>query len=531
MALSATEPQELSLRELTRRVIRRWGLLGGVFLSVFALVAVYTLTATPIYRSEARLRIESQTTGGAGALTDQISSSMPGAGLLGLGRDELETEIAVLRSDRVTDATIDSLALGIQVKTPPGSRARILSARVVDPAFDVDGTLVLTQEQPGRYRITKKKLEEARAVPAQIAAGDSMRVGGTVLTLAQDLSRGGPKEIVIRVLPRYQVHKLLEKRLLIARQEGGSRLVEVSYQDPDRVLAAQVVNRVVTEYVDYSTRTERTADTTTVAQLRREVDSTARAMVQAESALRAFEEQSRLIAPEEQASAQVKRISAISSHVDQVSVERNALARMLAIIDERSQGGADASAYRQLATFPSLITNRAIQDLLQSLVDLENKRSALGVRRTTANPEYKQLSDRITEIEHQLYQLGPQYLESLDQELATTASTVRSLTDTLQALPAAAMRYGQLLRDRTLQEATYLALQKQLKQAELKDVLRQDRVRVIDAPRVANADDPAFPKKGVMLVLGAVLGMAVAITTGLVIELWRAPPQLSQAER
>jgi uncharacterized protein involved in exopolysaccharide biosynthesis len=251
----------------------------------------------------------------------------------------------------------------------------------------------------------------------------------------------------------------------------------------------------------------------------------------AEAALRAFEEQSHLIAPEEQASAQVKRISAISAHVDEISIERNALAQMLALINERSKGGSDAAAYRQLATFPSLITNRAIQDLLQSLVELENKRSALGVRRTQANPEYKQLTDRITEIEHQLYQLGPQYLESLDQELATTARTVTSLSDTLQAMPAEAMRYGQLVRDRTLQEATYLALQKQLKQAELKDVLRQDKVRVVDAPRVANIDDPAFPKKGVMLVLGVILAGTAALTLGLALELWREPPELSSAER
>jgi uncharacterized protein involved in exopolysaccharide biosynthesis len=350
-----------------------------------------------------------------------------------------------------------------------------------------------------------------------------MRVGCTEITLAQDLSRGGPSKIVIRMLPRYQVHKLLDKRLTIEQQQGGSRLVEVSFEDPDRALAAQVVNRIIAEYVAYSTRTERGQDTTAIVRLRAQVDSTARTLGESEMQLRAFEERSRLIAPEEQATAQVKRISEISAHVDAISVERNALARMLEIIAERSQGGADPAAYRQLATFPSLITNRAIQDLLQSLVELENKRAELGVTRTAANPQYKQLTDRITEIEHQLYQVGPQYLESLDQQLATTAAAVGALSDTLQAMPAAAMKYGQLVRDRTVHEATYLALQKQLKQAELTDVLRQERVRVVDQPRVANIDDPAFPKKAVMVVLGFVLGVALAITVALMLELWSEP--------
>ena len=116
------------------------------------------------------------------------------------------------------------------------------------------------------------------------------------------------------------------------------------------------------------------------------------------------------------------------------------------------------------------------------------------------------MTDRITQIERQLYQTGPQYLESLDQQLATTVNAVTALTDTLNAMPAAAMQYGRLVRDRTVLEAIYLALQKQLKAAELKDVLRQEHVRVVDTPRVANAEDPVFPKKAVMLVLGAILG-------------------------
>ncbi|HEY9226559.1 MAG TPA: GNVR domain-containing protein [Gemmatimonadaceae bacterium] len=516
---------EQTLRDVAQRVARRRWLLFSIATSVFGAVSIWAFTATPRYRSEARLRIESKSSSSIPSIGDQIGSSIPGASLLGLNRDELETEVGVLRSDRIADAMIDSLALGVRVTKPAASRAQILSARVADPALDADGKLTLKRQAGGRYAVTKEKLDDVASIPPVMTPGMPVQIGGTIITLAPTLVGAGPDEIVVRLLPRYQVHKLLDKRLIISRQEGGSRLVEVSYEDPDRVLATQVVTNLVGEYVKYTTITERTEDTTTVAQLRMEVDSTSRRLAAAEQALRAFEERSRLIAPEEQATAQIKRLSTISTHVDAISVERNALARTLTIIDQKSRGGAGAAAYRQLATFPSLITNRAIQDLLQALVDLENKRSLLGVRRTENNDEYKQLSDRIAEIEKQLYQLGPQYLESLDQQLATTANAVTALTDTLQAMPAAAMQYGRLVRDRTLLEATYLALQKQLKQAQLKDVLRQQRVRVVDVPRVANRENPAFPRKAVMLALGLVLGIALALSVGLAVELWRDPAQ------
>jgi tyrosine-protein kinase Etk/Wzc len=516
--------RDLSIRELSLRVVERRWLLLAIAAATFGGVAAWTFLATPRYRSEARLRIETQAPASplASALSDQ-ASNLTGGSLLGFARDELETEIGVLRSDRIADAMIDTLALGVRVTSPEASRARILTARTTDPGLDADGTLALTREANGRYRIERQKLDDVGHLPATLDPGVPLRVGGLTFTLSPDLRRGGPETIKIRILPRYEVHKLLERRLTIGRQEGGSRLVEITYDDPDRALASQVVGRVVDEYVTYSNRTLRGDDTTAVIRLRSQVDSTSRKLGEAESALRAFEERAKLIAPEEQASAQIKRLSAISTHVDAISVERNALSRMLQVIEQRSRGGTDAAAYRQLATFPTLITNRAIQDLLQSLVDLENKRSELGMRRTAANDDYRQLSDRITQIERQLYQVGPQYLESLDQQLATTVNAVTALTDSLNAMPAAAMQYGRLVRDRTVLESIYLALQKQLKTAELKDVLRQERVRVVDAPRAANPDDPVFPKKAVMLVLGAVLGVALALTVALAMELWRPP--------
>ncbi|HVX40761.1 MAG TPA: Wzz/FepE/Etk N-terminal domain-containing protein [Gemmatimonadaceae bacterium] len=514
-----------SLRALGRRMLRRRWLLGGIVATTFAAVAVWTFTRTPRYRSEARLRIESETAAGiADGLAGGAVAPVAGSLLGSFTNDELSTEIAILQSDRISDATIDSLALAVRVLDPAASRARVLAARILDPSIDIDGQLTLQRQADGAYRPEWNAYDGSRPVlPARLAPGSSVRIGGALLTLSPTLHGAGPAKIVVRILPRYQVHKLLDKRLSIARQEGGSRLVEISYEDPDRVLAAQVVSTLIHEYVTYSTGMARTEDTTTVAVLQGQVDSTGRRLAIAEQSLRGFEEQSRLVAPEEQASAQIKRISALSAHVDEISTERNALARMLAIIDQRSKGGSDAAAYRQLATFPSLITNRAIQDLLQSLVDLENKRSQLGVRRTANNDEYRQLTDRITQIEQQLYSVGPQYLESLDQELRTTAQTVAGLTDTLRTMPAEAMQYGRLLRDRTILETTYIALQKQLKQAQLRDVLRQNRVKIVDAPRIANAEDPAYPKKPVMLLVGAVLAIVLALTVGLFVDLWQGP--------
>jgi uncharacterized protein involved in exopolysaccharide biosynthesis len=515
--MESTSHDGQTLRDLLRRIARRRRLLLAVAITTFLAVAAWTFLATPRYESMAVLRIESKT-GGLPGLPDMVKD-LPGAGLAGLSKDELETDIGVLKSARMADATIDALGLAVQVMKPAEDRARVIRVRVLD-STDVDGELTFSRRDDGRYDVDADGLEEFGRLPAVLAAGDSMRVGSLMLTLPENLRAGGPSRIELRLLPRYKVHKRLDKRLTIRRQEGGSRLVEVSFQDPDRRLAAQVIDHLVREYVDFMLQTDQRDEGAQIRELRAALGSTAVRLATAEEQLRRFQQRARIVLPTEQAEEQVKRIAVLDSKVDAIRIERNALARVLELLRDRSRNGSDPTAYRQLATFPSLVSNRAIQDLLQTLMDLESKRSALAVTRTESNVELRQITDRIAELDQQLVRLGSQYLESLDQQLSSSARTIGTLNDTLVALPATAMQYTRLARERTILDSEYVALYKQLKVSELQDVLRREKVKIVDPPRVANPDDPAFPKRAVQLVLGLVLGLVLAFTVGLGVELW-----------
>lgn len=489
------------------RVKRRGLLPAAAGVTVFSAVAAWTLLATPRYLSTALLRIDSRAA--ASPLLDEFKS-VPGIGLMGLGRDELETEIGVLKSRRVADAVIDSLGLTVRVHAPAGSRDSIVRVRVLDQS-DVEAKLLLRRQANGHYRVEVAKLVGVASVPTELAPGDSTRIGSVQLRLAPTMRERGPATIDLRIQPRYAALKRFDDRLDIGMQEGGSRLVKVAFEDPDRVLAAAVVHRIVAEYVAYTTRNDRVDDGVRTGELRRETDRYAVRLAGAEERLRAFKEKRRLVIPDEQATAQLKRIAVLRTSLDGLEVERAALARLLTLITARSENGRNPSAYRQLATFPSLIANRAIQDYLMTLVELENKRAELGVRRADENAEMQQFTVRIRELESGLQRVGSQYLESLEQQIAVGTATVKDLTKDLDSFPQQEMEFVRLLRDRTLLNEGFVILQKQLKQAELQTAMRTDKVRVVDAPRVANVNDPSFPRVLVQLLLGAVLGLAVAI--------------------
>ena len=138
----------------------------------------------------------------------------------------------------------------------------------------------------------------------------------------------------------------------------------------------------------------------------------------------------------------------------------------------------------------------------------------------TLTRERDDMARRIADLERQLQRISDQYLEGLDQQLATASQQIRAIADTTRILPEQQMQYIRLVRDRTIASETYLLLLKQLKQAEIADAIRLQRIRIIDAPLVASADDPEFPKPLVQLVLGALIAAAAALGLGVFLELW-----------
>lgn len=491
---------------------------GGV---TFALVILFILLVPPRYRSEALLRVESRRpdVGLLGSLPE-----LEGMSSLGLGRDEVETEIGVLSSRRMHDAAIDSLGLEVTVTRPSSGSTGVIVARARGES-KLDGEITLTRGAADTWTVRGEFEDDSVSLPATISTGKPLRVGMLDVTV---IAPDSVSTIELRLRPRYQIHERLDDHLVVRRRSPGAKLIEVRFEDRDRQLTAQVVDVVVGTYLDYARHLERGDAGTTIGELRHATDSVARELRAADERLRDYQARAKIIAPEEQAAQQVLRIAKLRAQLDQVELERDALTKLLALVDSRSQNGRDATAFRQLATFPTLISNRAIQDLLASLIALENERAKLGVRLTEENADVRAALERIEALERDLRRVGSQYEESLGQQFTEYSRALTRLTEGLGALPATEMQYVRLVRDRTLLGETWALMKRQLKQTELQDVLRLDKVRLVDAPRVPQLREKVFPRPLVHSVLGAVLALLVAFTTGLASVLWRAPASAQQ---
>ncbi len=476
---------------------------------LFVLVLFATLTATPRYRSKALLKVE--TSRGAGQM-GELLSSVPGGSLLGLGRDEIETQVGVLRSRRVLDAVMDSLGLDVTLVSPRPDGAALFTASTNRTGrlgtSEVEGQIVLRASGNGAWSVSGEELRPAITLPASIATGGSFQIGPHTITLAPDLAAREITALTFAISPRFITARVVESRLDVRRQSAGAQLIALTFDDPDPSRAAEVLARVLGGYLEFTARSARGDAGTAVAELRRQVAEQRTQLASAEDALRRYQEQTGLVLPEEQAAAQVKRYATLRGTLDQLEVERAALARLVALVESRASRDPNSAAYRQLATFPSLISNRAIQDRLLALLELENDRSRLMMVRSAENPDVRRLSTRITEVETDLQRTAGQYLESLDEQIAPTREAMERIDAEMGTLPERELRFLRLYRERTLLNEGYLALQQQLRITEVQDALRMDEVRIVDTPIPAHPDDPYYPRVPVNLALGLILALA-----------------------
>lgn len=475
---------------------------GGL---LFTAVAAWTFTVAPRYESKALLQLQSESS--LSGVADAVSA-LPGASLLNLGDDDVETEIGILTSRRVLDAVIDSLALQLRTEGAEGPRSRLIRAAVVaEPTrVELEGRIRFRPDAAGGWTLAAEDLQPTTEIPATLAAGATVRVGPYAIT---PLAAGEEREaFTLTLTPLHDVRRAVAERLDARRQSSGAKLIALSYEDSDYELAARVLTRVLAEYREFSVGSARADAGTTVAELRRQVADQLQSLTAAEESLRRYQQATGLVVPEEQAIAQVKRYATLRGELDALDVQRSALASLIALVRERAERGPGTAAYRQLATFPSLITNRAIQDLLLALLQLENDRSALRIARAEGNAEVRRLSERIVEIERDLERISRQSLEAIEGQIAPMREALEGIDRELNALPEQETRFLRLYRERTILNEGYLALQKQLRLTEVQDALRLDRVRVVDAPVEPHPDAPSFPRPAVHLVLGLLLALA-----------------------
>ncbi len=477
---------------------RRWSILVG-FVSVVALVALLTWLLPERYESSASFLVEppsSQT--GAEALNilqrlDRVQNT--------------QTEATLLQGRGVIEPVVERLHLQIRLD---GS----------DSGTPIDSLLpnlsVSRDARPGTYRLERsgsrmQAVDSSGQTLASAPVGAELSFAGIRFDVPQASLTSRPK---LEVLPFEKAVDQTRRRVSAKPAEEQSNLVRITCDAPSASAARDLCRAVSDSYLQLRSNLQ-TAEASAAAEfLQGQVVQVQGRLSTAEDSLQTYEEQRRAVALKDRATEEVKQYADLRAQREQLSAEHDALA---SLIDKLRGGGAGPSAYRQLASFPTFLKNEnnVVATLVESLVELENRRSELAVKRKEANPELAALDTRIDQIDDQLLSVATSYERSLAAQIRSLGQALDNHGKELATIPVQEVALSRLRRQVDVLEKLYRFLQTRLQEAQVAKAVRLPNVRMVDEASLPY--QPSFPNLPLNLAIGIVLGLGV----GLVGALWR----------
>lgn len=492
--LNGRRTEEAHLRTLWNVIQRnRWVALGVPVLVLAATVG-FVLTATPIYEATTSLQVDEQ--GTSVPVLDALKS-------LSSGGSKIDTDMEVLHSRTLAEQAVDSLGLALSVRAPRRVARTALFSLVRVSRQAPAGEYVL-QREGERFRVvdgaTGRTLGSA-------APGETVQLPGATLTLASGAAAHA--RIELRVQPFERAVRAFRQTLDVSRPNRQADVVVLRYEGPDPQLVRDVPNVLAAEFMTRRQLGQQSQALSTVAFLRSQIDTLSRQLGVAEDALRRFRERNRVVAPDEQAKAEVGRLVDLQAQRDLAEAERSALADLMAQTESAAAGTGGPSPLRRLIAFPTLLKNPAATEMLRSLNEAEDRRAELLDRRKPEDPDVQVLTNRIQQLDAQLGGIVATYLRGLQNQIASYDSILQRFGSTLDRIPATEVEYARLLRQEKVLAEIYTMLQTRLKEAQIMAAVVDPSVRVVDPAIVP--DQPIRPNVPLSLGLGLFLGIVLGV--------------------
>jgi succinoglycan biosynthesis transport protein ExoP len=282
----------------------------------------------------------------------------------------------------------------------------------------------------------------------------------------------------------------------------GTRLVDISVEDPDPKRAQQLTASMVKEFVDQSFEENLGLSATASDYLRQEAERLKAKLQSADEAVEKYREDHNAVSLEDKQNIIVEKLKELNSKVTEAKSERLRLEADVATIKSGK-----AKTPTELLALPSVAAVPVVVGLRQELADKESRFRADS-----------QLSGLRESLNQALINAGKMVIKSYEAAKDTEAKLTTALQEQEQAaleLNKIAVPYNALVREVETDRALYESVLTRMKVTNVAKGIWENNIRVIETPFVAvKPTKPAKLKILVLTFLGALVvgcGMVVGI--------------------
>lgn len=455
-----------------RKWLLIWSLLGAAVLSL-----VYTLQLPETFTAKVTLHFDMQATNpffGQGQARDA---------------EYLNTQVDIIRSKNVAEKVLEGLADEDIPRLQAALEAEQSQIdRVVGGVKGAFGSLFEPEPEPEN----DSPLDSDSIAPANVdAAGLSV----------PESSR--PSWLASAIRGRVEVQPLF-----------GSRIVEVAYVSAEPRVAARVANQYATAYIQTTLemvtspakRTKLWFDTQ-LQELRKNLES-------AQTRLTAFQQAQGIVATEERLDTEGKYLADLSNQV----VTAEADTRQLRLTVQQLEKA--IAEKKSVLSVSVVFENATVQRVSADLRQLEAKQAELSAKLGVNHPQYQRTVIEIQDARRTLNEAVESVVNSVRNSVALSAEKEKRLKEAFATQKSLVLslkdqrdQIAVLQRDVESAEAIYNTALTQFNQTNLKAVVDQTNVSIVDPATVPSAPSGPNMLKNIIIgvFVGGVLGFGLLV--------------------
>jgi len=311
----------------------------------------------------------------------------------------------------------------------------------------------------------------------------------------------------------YSDNELIDalKKSVSVRLIRGTRLIGVTAENHEPVLAQQIANEIVSQYVLINVNQRFHINQEANKFLIAEAERLKAKLQKSEQALQEYKEQNQAVSLEENQNITVAKLKQLNEKLTQAKGERLKLESDYAQVQRLT--GRDPA---ELMAITSVASSPVVTEQAKVLAQVEGAMANLTKRYKPLHPKYIQAQGEVAAARANLSEALLKAAQSVGTALEAARETERSLQNALTEQEQASLvlskigiPYNVLLREVQSDQALYDSVLTRLKETDITKGIEQDNIRVTDPARV-----PEFavkPRKMLVLCGGLLAGLAAGI--------------------
>jgi capsular exopolysaccharide synthesis family protein len=310
--------------------------------------------------------------------------------------------------------------------------------------------------------------------------------------------------LVFTVFPRNDVASALRDAIRVAQAGRDANVLRITYSGKDPAETMLVPNVLARAYVQRRIDLSSSQARSTVTYLQKQVAVVGEQLNEQESTIRDYLLSRGVSSVDGKIQDLVSEMNLLRNNMITITLERDAIARALAPLQANGVDGADEFLRRALAT-PEFLGIAASE--LGTLQELNRSKDNLLQRRTPDDPDVKSIVNQMDGVKVRIQDRAAAFLSQRNSLVADRQRRVDSLQRELSRMPAQAMEYQRLERDRLVLQETMRLVQGRLKEAEITASVPDSSAQLLDD--AVSADQQANSSQTLIF--------AVAIFSGLIV--------------